>query len=113
MRELYSAGSGARPAVPDPSLLRITLPGMYWSGGSASDGSEDCGVGPWGMSTPGGINPPGGGYVGSLGHYLASDLPVSLRGTVGQWFYPASESYAGEREIRTTNPDHSRESPLV
>ena len=67
MRELCSAGSGAGLAVPDPPLLRITLPGMYWSGGSASGGSEDCGVGPWGISTPGGFNPPGGGYVGSLG----------------------------------------------
>jgi hypothetical protein len=66
MRELCSAGSGAGLAVPDPPLLRITLPGMYWSGGSASGGSEDCGVGPWGISTPGGFNPPGGGYVGSL-----------------------------------------------
>jgi len=86
MRELCSAGSGVGLAVPDPPLLRITLPGMYWTGGSASGGSEDCGVGPWGISTPGGFNPPGGGYVGSLGHYLAADLPVSLRGTVGQWF---------------------------
>ena len=65
MRELCSAGSGVGLAVPDPPLLRITLPGMYWTGGSASGGSEDCGVGPWGISTPGGFNPPGGGYVGA------------------------------------------------